>query len=429
LRRQRVFEDNREEAGEPDFQVITAQAHAAMTAVPDGDRQPGLAQDPPVIGQGRLRHVHPRGCAGEFACRSKGAHQFETHGVAERMQHRGKVERRGVRLRQPGHDPILAHFDSSGLSNYCGGVIPIGLALSAPGPDGAANTVDALVSQARDAAAAGLASVWLGQMYDFDALTALAAVAVQVPEIALGTAVTVTHTRHPITMSSQAQTVQAASGGRLVLGLGVSHRRPIEQRYGIDFDHPARHMREYLTALRPLLRDGTVAFQGQTLTADTTGFPGHVSGSTPPTVLVAALGPAMLRLAGELADGTVTWMAGPSTIARHIVPAITAAAAGRAPQVAVSLPVCVTSEPDQAHQRAARALAFYSNVPSYRTMLDREAVTSPADIAVIGDERHLAAQLRQLADAGATHFIANTSGVTTPAEHRRTLEALGALAG
>ena len=305
-------------------------------------------------------------------------------------------------------------------------MIPIGLALSAPGPDGATNAVDALVSQARDAAAAGLASVWLGQMYDLDALTALAAVAVQVPEIGLGTAVTVTHTRHPITMSSQAQTVQAASGGRLVLGLGVSHRRPIEQRYGIDFDRPARHMREYLSALRPLLRDGKVAFQGQTLTADTTGFPGRVSGSTPPTVLIAALGPAMLRLAGELADGTVTWMAGLSTIERHIVPVITAAAAGRAPQVAVSLPVCVTSEPDQARERAARALAFYSNVPSYRAMLDREGVTSPGEIAIIGDEQHLAKQLRRLTDAGATHFIANTNGVTTPSEHRRTLAALGA---
>jgi 5,10-methylenetetrahydromethanopterin reductase len=308
-------------------------------------------------------------------------------------------------------------------------MIPIGVALGAPGPDGTTNAVDALVSQARDAAAAGLASVWLGQMYDLDALTALAAVAVQVPEIALGTAVTVTHTRHPITMSSQAQTVQAASGGRLILGLGVSHRRPIEQRYGIDFDRPARHMREYLTALRPLLCDGTVAFRGQTLTADTTGFPGQVSGSTPPAVLVAALGPAMLRLAGELAEGTVTWMAGLSTIDRHIVPVITAAAAGRAPQVAVSLPVCVTSEPDQARERAARALAFYANVPSYRAMLDREGVTSPAEIAIIGDEQHLATKLRRLADAGATHFIANTSGVTTPAEHRRTLEALGALAG
>jgi F420-dependent oxidoreductase-like protein len=208
----------------------------------------------------------------------------------------------------------------------------------------------------------------------------------------------------------------------------VSHRRPIEQRYGIDFDRPARHIREYLNALRPLLREGTVAFRGQTLTADTTGFPGHVSGSTPPTVLIAALGPAMLRLAGELANGTVTWMAGLSTIERHIVPVITAAAAGRAPQVAVSLPVCVTSEPDQARERAAGALAFYSNVPSYRAVLDREGVTSPADIAIIGDERHLATQLKHLADAGATHFIANTNGVTTPAEHRRTVEALGAFA-
>jgi F420-dependent oxidoreductase-like protein len=318
------------------------------------------------------------------------------------VQHRGKVEHGGIRLRQPGHDRILAHFDSSGLSNYLGDVIPIGLTLSAPGPDGASNAVDALVSQARDAAATGLASVWLGQMYDLDALTALAAVAVQVPDIGLGTAVTVTHTRHPITMSSQAQTVQAASGGRLVLGLGVSHRRPIEQRYGIDFDRPARHMREYLNALRPLLRDGQVAFQGQTLTADTTGFPGRVSGSMPPTVLVAALGPAMLRLAGELADGTVTWMAGLSTIERHIVPVITASSAGRAPQVAVILPVCVTSDPDQARERAARALGFYSNVPSYRALLDREGVTSPVEIAIIGDEQHLATQLQRLADAGAT---------------------------
>src|SRR3984885_8880679 len=189
-------------------------------------------------------------------------------------------------------------------------MIPIGLALSAPGPDGATNAVDALASQARDAAAAGLASVWLGQMYDLDPLTALAAVAAQVPGITLGTAVTVTHSRHPITMSSQAQTVQAASRGRLVLGLGVAHPRPVEQRYGIAFARPSRHLREYLTALQPLLRDGTVAFRGQTLTADTTGFPGHVSGSTQPTVLIAALGPAMLRLAGELANGTVTWMAG-----------------------------------------------------------------------------------------------------------------------
>ncbi|WP_035923173.1 LLM class F420-dependent oxidoreductase [Frankia sp. QA3] len=306
-------------------------------------------------------------------------------------------------------------------------MIPIGLALAPPGAE-ASNAIDALVGQARDAAAAGLGSVWLGQMYDLDALTALAALAVHVPGLGLGTAVTVTHSRHPITMSSQAQTVQAASRGRLTLGLGVLHRRPVARRFGIDLDGPATHMREYLCALQPLLRDGTVAFEGDMITADTTGFSGHVAGSTPPVVLVAALGTAMLRVAGELADGTVTWMAGLRTIDSHIVPAITAAAVG-APQVAVSLPVCVTDHPDEARRRAAAHLACYADLPSYRAMLDHEGAANPADVAIVGDERHLETQLRRLADAGATRFIANPTGITTAAERHRTLQALGGLAG
>ncbi len=308
-----------------------------------------------------------------------------------------------------------------------GGMIPIGLVLVPPGPE-ASNAIDVLVGQVRDAAAAGIGSVWLGQQYDLDALTALAVLAVHVPGIGLGTAVTVTHSRHPITMSSQAQTVQAASGGRLTLGLGVLHRRPVARRFGIDLDGPATYMREYLCALRPLLSDGTVVFEGDMITADTSGFAGHVAGSTPPVVLVAALGTAMLRVAGELADGAMTWMAGPRTIEHHIVPAITAAAAG-APQVAVSLPVCVTDHPEEARRRAAAHLACYAELPSYRAMLDHEGATNPADVAIIGDERHLEAQLHRLADAGATSFIANTTGITTPAERDRTLQALGGLAG
>jgi 5,10-methylenetetrahydromethanopterin reductase len=305
-------------------------------------------------------------------------------------------------------------------------VIPLGLALSTPPPDGP-NAVGDLAGQARAAASAGLASAWLGQMYDIDPLTALAVVGREVPGISLGTAVTVTHSRHPITMSSQAQTAQAATGGRLLLGIGVSHRRPVEQRYGQQFDRPARHMREYLTALHSLLHDGTAAFHGQAITADTSGFSAHVAGSTPPPVLVAALGPAMLRVAGELADGTVTWMAGPRTLEASIVPAITAAAAGRAaPQVVVSLPVCVTSDRDGATNRAAKGLAFYAEIPSYKTVLDIEGA-APADVAVIGDERHVERRLRQLADVGATHFIANPSGFTTSQERTRTIEFLGGL--
>jgi 5,10-methylenetetrahydromethanopterin reductase len=306
-------------------------------------------------------------------------------------------------------------------------MIPIGLALSVPPPDGV-NAIDDLLSQAHAAAAAGLTSVWLGQMYDLDPLTALAVIGRHVPGIGLGTAVTVTHSRHPITMSSQAQTVQAATGGRLLLGVGVSHRRPVEQRYGYSFDRPASHLREYLTALLPLLHDGKADVHGATLTADTTGFPAHVAGAAPPPVLVAALGPAMLRVAGELADGTVTWMAGTAAIASHIVPAITAAAAGRqAPQVAVSLPVCVTREPAEASARAAGNLAFYAQLPAYRAVLDLSAAASPADVAIIGDERHVERRLRELVGAGATHFIANLAGVTTGREREHTIEFLGAL--
>src|SRR5882757_8895065 len=214
--------------------------------------------------------------------------------------------------------------------------------------------MDEIVAQAKAAATAGLGSVWISQAYDIDSLTALAVIAGQVSDIQLGSSVTITHTRHPIAMSSQAQTIQAASGGRLVLGLGVSHRGAIEDRYGRDFNRPARHMREYLSALLPLLREGTVAFHGETLTADTTGFSAHVAGSTKPPVLVGALGPAMLRVAGELADGTITWMAGVRTIDSYITPTISAAASGRRPQVVVSLPICVTHEPDAARARAAK---------------------------------------------------------------------------
>jgi F420-dependent oxidoreductase-like protein len=160
--------------------------------------------------------------------------------------------------------------------------------LDLPSPE-VANAVDDLAARARIAADAGLASLWLGQMYDIDALTAVALIGREVTRVTLGTAVTTTYSRHPITMSSQAKTTQAATGGRLTLGIGVSHQRPVEQRYGYSFDRPARHMREYLTALLPLLRGDGISFHGRTLTADTAGFSTRVAGSTPPPVLIAAL--------------------------------------------------------------------------------------------------------------------------------------------
>ncbi|SDH34979.1 TIGR03564 family F420-dependent LLM class oxidoreductase [Nonomuraea jiangxiensis] len=219
------------------------------------------------------------------------------------------------------------------------------------------------------------------------------------------------------------------AGRDALLGLGVGNRNTVEQRYGQDYARPAHRMREYLRALRPLLRDGEVSFRGETLVADTGGWLARVPGSVPaPPVLVAAMGPAMLRVTGELADGTITWLAGARTIGDHVAPILHAAAEGNpAPQVIASLPVCVTGEPDEARERAAANLAFYLNVPSYRAVLDREGASSPADVAIVGDERYVERQIARLADAGVTHFVASPAGLTTAQERQRTLELLGAL--
>jgi F420-dependent oxidoreductase-like protein len=292
----------------------------------------------------------------------------------------------------------------------------------------AANAVDEMVGQARVAAEAGLASVWLPQLFGADALTALAVIGHEVPGIELGTAVVPTYPRHPIMLAGQALTTQAATGNRLVLGIGVSHQIVMEGMFGYSFDKPARHMREYLTVLGPLLRGEQVHFEGTTVTARPMA-PLSVPGAEPCPILVAALGPVMLKLTGEMADGTVTWMVGAKTLSSHIVPVITAAAsaAGRpAPRVAVGLPISVTTDPDRARASAAKAFAAYGFLPSYRAMLDREGAEGPADVAVVGDEETVARDLQRLADAGTTDLTAAAFGSSD--ERQRTLALLARLA-
>jgi 5,10-methylenetetrahydromethanopterin reductase len=215
-----------------------------------------------------------------------------------------------------------------------------------------------------------------------------------------------TYPRHPAALAQQARTVAAAVDGRLVLGIGTSHRIVIEDMFGYDFGKPILHMREYLDVLLPLLDGQPVAVSGTTVRANiglTTPCPGRVP------VLLAALGPQMLRLAGERTDGTVLWMTGPATVRDHIVPTITGAArdAGRpSPRVVCSLPVCVTDDPDGARERATQVFAIYGDLPSYRAMLDREGAAGPAEVAVVGDEDTVAAQVGALAEAGVTDFVA-----------------------
>ena len=286
--------------------------------------------------------------------------------------------------------------------------------------------LDDVVAQVQAAREAGVGSVWCSQIFGLDALTLLAIVGREVPGIGLGTAVVPVQPRHPIVLAGQALTTQAAVGERLTLGIGLSHQVVIEGVFGLTFDQPALRMREYLSVLVPLLAGEQVAFQGKTLRASTIGPLGVVAPAPP--VLVAALGPAMLRVAGHLAAGTVTWMTGPATVESHIVPTITAAAsaAGRsAPKVVVGLPVCVTDDAAAARELVAKVFAIYGQLPSYRAMLDREGAAGPADVAIVGDEGQVRGALERLAACGATDFVGAIAA--TGKERERTLELLGEL--
>jgi F420-dependent oxidoreductase-like protein len=291
----------------------------------------------------------------------------------------------------------------------------LGLSLDEPG---GADPLGALREEIEAAAADGFASAWLANIFGVDALTALAVAGRGGPDIELGTAVVPTYPRHPAVLAQQALTVQAALGGRLTLGIGLSHRIVIEDMFGYSFEKPARHMREYLAVLVPLLRDGSVGFKGETVSA-AVGLGTAREHRTP--VLLAALAPHMLRLAGGVADGTILWMTGPDTIAGHIVPRLTeaAAAAGRPdPRVVCTLPVCVTGDPDGARERAAEVFSIYGQLPSYRAMLDLEGVAGPGDVAIVGDETTVAAGIEHLATIGVTDFVAASFG--DPADRTRT---------
>jgi F420-dependent oxidoreductase-like protein len=271
----------------------------------------------------------------------------------------------------------------------------------------------------------GLNSAWFPQSSGFDALTALSVISRDVPELELGTSVIPSYPRHPVMLAVQALTANAAMGGRLALGIGLSHKMAIEGAYNISYDKPARHMREYLSILMPLLHDNKVAFEGETLTGrSTVTIPG---GSAPP-VLLAALQPLMLKLAGEMGDGTITWCTGPITIEEQIVPIMTeaAAAAGRpAPRVVVPLPTIVCDDEADGRVKADGQLEGYGRIPVYRAVLDREGVEGPGDVSIVGDEASVTAQLKRLKSIGTTDFVAIPCG--SDDDRRRTLDHLATL--
>ena len=277
---------------------------------------------------------------------------------------------------------------------------------------------------------AGFGGYWMPQTGTFDALTMIGLAGQRTSTIELGTAVVPTYPRHPNALAQQAATVNALTGGRLVLGIGPSHAPGIEA-LGLRYRSPAQHIREYVTILKSLTTEGKVDFAGS-MYRMRSGF--ACPDAQPFPIIVSALAPLMLKAAGEVADGTVTWMVGRKTLANDTAPRIkqAAAAADRpAPRIIVGLPVCVHDDREQATARAVQIFGGYGNLPNYRRQLDAEGLEQAGEIAVVGNEDQVTDTLAAYFDAGATDVIASVypSGDDSRGSFARTHALLRRLVG
>ncbi len=260
-----------------------------------------------------------------------------------------------------------------------------------------------------------------------DAMTVLALAAGETSSIELATFVIPTYTRHPVAMAQQALATNAAAGGRFTLGLGLSHEVVISDSWGLDFGKVVRHMREYLEVLQPLMRGEQVDYEGEE-------FRVHSKLELPdceaPSVVIAALGPQMLRVTGRLADGTALWLAGPKWIEDVVIPEMGAAArdAGKPdPRIIAGVPISITSDPDGARERIARAYAMYNTLPSYQRVIQGSGADNPAGVSIVGSEEEVELELRRWRDVGVTDFYAAFEGANAE-ERQRTREFVAALA-
>ncbi|KAA9156221.1 LLM class F420-dependent oxidoreductase [Amycolatopsis acidicola] len=278
--------------------------------------------------------------------------------------------------------------------------------MTGPERGDSARKVSRMLADVAWAEDAGLDTAWVPQIPgDFDALVAVSLMGTRTARIELGTAVVPLQAQHPVALARQALSAQAAAGGRLTLGLGPSHHWIVRDMLGLPYERPAAYTRDYLDVLDAAFRGpGAVDVENGTFTVHNPLDLGPVG---PLPVLVAALGPVMLRLAGERADGTVLWMADERAISGHVVPRITKAAAeaGRpAPRVVAGIPVCLCrpSEVDSVRRRANRILGEAEISPNYQRLLDYGDARDIGDLCAAGDEPAIAARFRRFADAGVT---------------------------
>ncbi|MFS0898764.1 TIGR03564 family F420-dependent LLM class oxidoreductase [Mycolicibacterium litorale] len=288
--------------------------------------------------------------------------------------------------------------------------MPTGLVIN---PDlAAANAVDDAIAQAAAAHEIGVRQIWVPQRVDHDAIALAGLIGAAVPGLGVGTSVVPINPRHPLLIASAAQTAQAASHGNFSLGLGLGAHEPERLAFGAAWPDPVGRLREHLTVLRSVFDTGAVTFRGEHLSA-APEWPVTVAGGTPLPVYVAAMGPRALRITGELADGTLPYLAGPRTIAEFIEPTIAKAAAeaGRpAPRIIALVPVLVAGDVDAAREEVADELRFYDTIPSYQKIVARENASSASELAAVGPADAVVRQLRRYLDAGATDVVLSPVG-------------------
>lgn len=283
---------------------------------------------------------------------------------------------------------------------------------------GAASPIGEVRERAQRAEALGFASGWVPYLpWSLDAFASLQAAGEATRSIPLGTAVVPTYFFHPLAMARQAATVQAAIGRPIELGIGCSNVAVVSM-HGLPYERPARHVREYVEILASALaagehplgdreKAGFVQYAGEFFKLGS--IYGAPQTTRPGRLLVGALGPQMLRVAGTFADGTIATWADARAIARGIVPGLrkAAEAAGRpAPTVAGVVPIAITNEPEAVRAFAQSEFAFYESAMPYRRMLEVGDAKKIGDVCVIGDEETVARRLREYADAGMTDFLA-----------------------
>lgn len=281
---------------------------------------------------------------------------------------------------------------------------PLGVPIGFAGGTGL-NSIAEVRAEAKFAVEAGFDSFWVSQIFGVDPIVALAAVADECGSLAeVGTSVVPIYGRHPLALAAQARTAQDVLGGRFTLGIGPSHAVVVEGFFGESYDRPFTYTREFIDALAPLLRGEPASLDGVEVTAH-----GALSIEAEPVpILLAAMGPKMLELAGAQTAGTSLGGAvGPKTIASHISPIINKAAAdaGRpAPRIKAFPVFAITDEPEVARAAAIEGGVGYASLPAYRAMLDREGLENGGELALFGSIDEVVEGFQRYIDAGATEL-------------------------